>query len=68
MTTPSLSALRSRLDAMPLDELRRGHREAVMRFALAGSLEACREAHEEALAWSEEFERRTSTKEVRNVP
>jgi hypothetical protein len=68
MTTPSLSALRSRLDAMPLEELRRGHREAVMRFALSGSIEACREAHEEALVWSEEFERRANTEEAPHVP
>jgi hypothetical protein len=52
------SPLRSRLATLSTEELRRGHLTAVMRFALAGSIEAARVAHAEAVEWTEEVQRR----------
>jgi hypothetical protein len=58
MPSPSPSPLRSRLATLSTEELRRGHKDAVMRFALAGSIEAARVAHAEAVEWTEEVQRR----------
>lgn len=55
----ALAALREHVRTLPADELRTGYRNAVMRFALAGSLEGARTAHDEATVWAEAYQAKT---------